>query len=130
MLFRSPLKGFILILWIGFMYLATVINEWTATDIPSPFLFELAHVIIHALGFAILALLVIWAAEKSEKMLLAILFAALIVGLGQEVIQSVMRSAINPGLSLFDLLVDSVGAMLGMGVMNLLIMRKRRRDDA
>lgn len=96
------------------MYLVTA--AVTRIDIRlAPPLLEARNIAIHLTGYAVLGLLVTASTQTplTRRDRLVILGAALALGLGQEVLQSILRSQIFLANSLFDLGVDTAGAWLG-----------------
>ncbi len=123
-----------MILWISLLMIMTVITEWLAEDVPPSWKAELARVIIHASGFAILAITALWAVRRVGREALPVIIGiALATGLGQETLQSLMRGRLDLAGSLFDLGVDMSGAFIGFRVHHLITGRGagkiQDRDD-
>ena len=78
-------------------------------------LVESQHIIIHFFGYALLALLMIIAfPPETRRVIVVLLGLALLIGVGQETIQSIARRRLYLGPSLFDLGVDLSGAAVGL----------------
>ena len=114
------------IAWLIIMYVATAL---TAGIDASPegglelVVSEARHVIIHALGYAVQAWLVIYALDplnrtNSTRVAVVLMGLTLALGVGQETIQTIARQEIFPLNSLFDLVVDVGGAGVGWWVYN------------
>ena len=79
--------------------------------------FEFNHAVLHAATFAVLAGLLVFAhraplADKRHVMIPVILLASVLVGIGQEALQSAAREHIVLGNSLFDIACDVTGSAL------------------
>ncbi len=105
-------------LWVAALYLATAINEaFPHPEHASP-LIEARQVAIHLIGYAVLAALVAHGLSGQghppiHVAALAIGLAPLL-GLGQEALQTILRQEFRPIGSVIDLLVDTLGAALGL----------------
>lgn len=109
--------------WLIAIYLIT----WLAADIEPPprnfwerVWFEAYHIFAHSFVYAVQigllagALRLTPAAVRPRARLFVPLLALMaVLGLGQETLQSLLRSHITVSGSLFDLLVDTGGAWLG-----------------
>lgn len=76
---------------------------------------------VHTASYAVQAALIAWAAGSPPRLLgrsevWVVLATALALGIGQEVLQTVIRVQAYPLNSLFDLGVDVSGAALGLWV--------------
>ena len=109
------------IAWLVTLYVATAL---TAGVDASPegglalILFEARHVIMHSLAFAIQAWLIAHALRlpSSKNAIhngLLLIALVLILGIGQEVLQSLYRQEIRMLASLWDLAVDTAGGAAG-----------------
>ena len=107
--------------WLIALYAATALTariDTSPDDVLMLFLFELRHVIMHLLAFAIQAWLIAHAVQlpsdpdtkRDGGRLIALV---LILGFGQEALQSVYRSEIRAVASLWDLVVDTGGGAAG-----------------
>lgn len=91
------------------------------------FWFDFQHMILHAAAYGVLAGLLAlpgWGQTRGECLSLLAVFLSivLVVGLGQEAIQTVIRWEARPGDSLGDLASNFTGAALTLG----LVLAKRR----
>jgi VanZ family protein len=101
------------------LYIATAVLARLDTSHLPPALLELRNVFIHGCAFCILALLIRWSAGLTGRPLTPpetrlLLLLALGFGVGQEVLQTVIRQRAFPVNSLFDVCVDTTGAGLGL----------------
>ena len=101
----------------------TAITALLNTSHLPPALLEIRNVFIHGSAFLVLALVMRWSAglagrslTGSEVRLLVLL--ALFFGIGQEVLQAIIRLRTFPVNSLLDLSVDTSGAALGVWLSN------------
>jgi hypothetical protein len=93
------------------LYVATVINEILRVGPEDPLLFEAQQIAVHMVSYAVQAWLI---ARATPAPAAALIGLAVVVGLGQEVLQSLVRGFILPLGSLVDLVVDGAGAGLGV----------------
>lgn len=99
------------LVWVITIYLVTGLSE----SLPSPDLLEVQRIIIHTLGYAFLGWLMVIAREpRPIRVGLILVGLALLVGAGQEILQSLSRGRVYLAASLFDLGVDGIGAALGL----------------
>jgi VanZ family protein len=106
--------------WLGALYLVTTVTATLKMNI-DPTLLELRNVAIHAaayaIQFALVARAVFGGGRRPERRDIPILLGtALALGVGQEILQAVLRQRTYPVNSLLDLTVDVVGAGLGLWV--------------
>lgn len=85
------------------------------------FWFDFQHVILHAAAYGVLAGLMAlpaWGKTRKQHLSLLVVFLSvvLLVGLGQEAIQTVIRWEVRPADSLSDLASNFTGATLTLGV--------------
>lgn len=104
--------------WLVALYVVTSLTATLKTNI-DPTLLEFRNVALHAATYAIQFALVRWAVFDEGRQLvqqdmLILLGAALVLGLGQETLQVLLRGRIFPVNSLLDLTVDVAGARLGL----------------
>jgi hypothetical protein len=96
----------------------TVQPQATAYEIQkSVWWFEFNHAVLHAATFAVLAGLLVFAdltsfAGKWRIIIPLILITSMLVGIGQEALQSAVRSRVVLGNSLFDVACDVAGASI------------------
>ncbi len=79
--------------------------------------FEVRHVLAHGFVYAVQAVLLARLAAPpavNGRGRTIVLAAAVALGVGQEVLQSLLRGRVTPGGSLLDLTVDLGGAALGL----------------
>jgi VanZ family protein len=125
------MKHVIVYLWMAAMYGGTLIAALFFHSKLAPPILELRNVVIHSTGYAVMAGLIVWALAATErferKRTLAVLAGVgLLMGIGQEILQVVLRNRVFLGNSLFDLGVDTAGVCL---CVLLLYRRARRRGD-
>ncbi len=106
--------------WLIALYLVTSLTATLKTDI-DPTLLEFRNVTIHAtayaIQFALVARAVFGGGRRPERRDTVILLAtALMLGVGQEILQATLRQHVYPVNSLLDLTVDVAGAALGLWV--------------
>lgn len=106
--------------WLVALYIVTVL---TATLRPNldPTVLEFRNIALHATVFAIQFVLVRRAVLKNGQWLRVqdirvLLVVALALGIGQEVLQAMLRGRVYPLNSLLDLTVDVLGASLGLWI--------------
>lgn len=103
------------ILWMTALYLATAANEILHVGPEDPLLFEAQQIAVHTVSYAVQAWLLARAiAPTSSRKRLALIALTLTIGVGQEALQSLIRGDIAALGSLVDLIVDGVGAVLGL----------------
>ena len=117
---RSTLKRLAAPLYLVLLYLATAATALLDTSL-SPALLEVRNILIHSCAFLGLALVMRWSAGLLGRSLAGweirlLLLLALGFGLGQEVLQAVIRLRVFPVNSLLDIGVDTTGAALGLWI--------------
>ncbi len=125
------MKHVFVYLWMAAMYAGTLIAALFFHSKLAPPILELRNVAIHSTGYAVLAGLIAWALDAPRRIerkqaLAVIAGVGLILGIGQEILQTVLRNRAFLGNSLFDLGVDTTGAYLCTLI---LYRRARRRAD-
>lgn len=106
-------------LWLLAVYVVTALTA-TNNILPVPLeLLEARNIIVHATTYAITGVLLAWAGDRpgqrfDTRALLVLLITALLLGVGQEALQAVLRGRIRLLQSLFDLFVDTGGAAVGL----------------
>jgi VanZ family protein len=99
------------------LYVATAATATLRFNMAPPVL-EARNIVIHTTGYAVQAILIVraltwrgrgWPIGHSAVLALT----ALALGVGQEVLQSVLRGQVFLANSLFDLGIDLIGAALG-----------------
>jgi hypothetical protein len=116
------LKRYLPIFWLVGLYLITALTE--GLD-PAPelwwqrVLFESRHVLVHSIAFAVGGILIRYAFDRDDATLRpadfrGMLVIMLLVGVGQESIQTIMRQRIAWIGSPADLAVDVVGGFIGL----------------
>jgi VanZ family protein len=113
------------ILWMAALYVATLINEMFRVGPEDLLLFEAQQIIVHTVSYAVQAWLIASAVNAPATALIGL---AVVIGLGQEVLQSLVRGFILPLGSLVDLIVDGAGAALGLWLLGLWRGRSRKFD--
>lgn len=113
------------------MYGGTLIAALFFHSKLAPPILELRNVVIHSTGYAVLAGLIVGALDAPNRFerkhtLAVIAGVGLLMGIGQEILQAVLRHRVFFANSLFDLGVDTTGACLCVLV---LYRRARRRAD-
>jgi hypothetical protein len=101
----------------GKMVVPQVAPDATAEQIRQAWLlFEIKHVILHAAAYAALAWLLMLphAGRHPTRIGLAVCCVILVTGVGQELIQALVRWDLRPGNSLLDIISDSAGAALAL----------------
>ncbi|MBN1311054.1 MAG: hypothetical protein JXB30_06505 [Anaerolineae bacterium] len=83
--------------------------------------FELKHVILHAAAYSVLVWLLAWPyggdwKKKRRRFLVNLLTAILLIGLGQEAVQSIVRWQIRLTNSLVDLASNTGGAAMTLAM--------------
>ncbi|HPV08267.1 MAG: VanZ family protein [Aggregatilineales bacterium] len=106
-------------LWLIAVYVVTAITATNNILPVPPELLEARNIIVHATTYAITGVLLAWAGDRPGQRfdagaLLVLLITALLLGVGQEVLQSLLRGRIRLLPSLFDLFVDTSGAAVGL----------------
>ncbi len=106
--------------WMAALYAATAVTA-TITFPMAPPLLEARNIAAHTVSYAVQAALIAWAAGSPPRLLghgeaWVVLATVLALGIGQEVLQTVVRAQAYPLNSLFDLGVDVSGAALGLWV--------------
>lgn len=106
-------------LWLIAVYVVTAITATNNILPVPPELLEARNIIVHATTYAITGVLLAWAGDRPGQRfdagaLLVLLITALLLGVGQEVLQSLLRGRIRLLPSLFDLFVDTGGAAVGL----------------
>ena len=114
------------------MYVATAATALLDTSRLPPTLLELRNVLIHSSAFLVLALVVRWSAGILDRLLTPsetrlLLLLALGLGIGQELLQTLIRQRVFPVNSLFDLCVDTGGAALGLWLGSRLLTRLQKQ---
>lgn len=111
------------LLWMVFVYAFIAL---TAREGPPPPAFglrvvlgELRHGVAHTLVFALQAALIVWPLlaqghRLARRDAALVLGTALLIGIGQEVLQAVLRGRAYPVGTTLDLLADIGGAALGL----------------
>lgn len=115
---RPSLKRLAAPLYLVLLYLATAATALLDTAL-SPALLEARNILIHSGAFLGLALVMRWSAGLAGRPLAGwevrlLLLLALGFGLGQEVLQALIRLRVFPVNSLLDISVDTTGAALGL----------------
>ncbi len=106
-------------LWLLAVYVVTALTA-TNNILPVPLeLLEARNIAVHATTYAVTGVLLAWAGDRpgqrfDTRALLVLLITALLLGVGQEVLQSLLRGRIRLLPSLFDLFVDTSGAAVGL----------------
>ena len=75
-------------------------------------IFEFKHIIIHASGFALLAWMILQSIPPSNRLHLTVLLLILVFGLGQEMMQSLLRWDVRPLNSALDIASDLGGGLV------------------
>ncbi len=123
----------LIILWLLALYGATTVQFLLRTDLPQ-WQLELRQIVLHLAAYGVGGWLMARAwhglpgAGRRHWLLLVVVMAAL-VGLGQEVLQSLLRGMVRAGPSLFDLAVDALGAFSAVMVFNRVRSRRARLSD-
>lgn len=106
------------ILWLIGSYIATVVMEVIGPPPDNRILFEARHIAIHTAGYAVQIWLIARALDLPRTLpgreRVGLIALAAVFGVGQEVLQSVMRSRMALLASAFDVGVDSMGAALAL----------------
>jgi hypothetical protein len=115
--------------WVTIIYFITAVTAPLDTSgIPGPIL-ETRNAVIHATGYAILGSLIVWSIVASpttdHRLLGLVVICALAVGLGQEILQVLIRHQVYPINSAFDLMCDTLGATGGWWLGNRLADRRQ-----
>lgn len=105
--------------WTVALYLVTALTSTVEILPMAPPLIEARNIVTHTAGYAVLAALVAWALGAPARPLTrrettGILALSLVLGVGQESLQTALRGEAYLLNSLFDLLVDVGGAALGL----------------
>lgn len=116
-------------LYLGLVYLATALVAMFSRSHLLPAVLEVRNVLIHSSAYLLLALIVRWSADRWDGRLprrdwFVLLGLALSIGIGQEVLQTLIRARAYPINSMFDLLVDTTGAALGLLIVDRLAARR------
>ena len=116
-------------LYLVLVYLATTLAAMFSRSHLAPALLELRNVLIHSSAYLLLAVIVRWSADRwggplPRRDWFVLLGLALSLGIGQEVLQLVIRARAFPVNSLFDLMVDTTGAALGLWIVDRLVARR------
>lgn len=111
------------LLWMVLVYAFIAFTARTGPP-PPPFslrlvLGELRHGVAHTLVFAVQAALIVWPLlaqghRLTRRDVALVLGTALLIGIGQEVLQAVLRDRAYPISTTLDLLADVGGAALGL----------------
>ncbi len=110
------------VMWVLGMYVATALTagvDAAPAGGAARVLFEARHIVIHALGFAVLGMLIAWplrVSARPDRSWMTLFGAALGVGIGQEALQAVLRERVYLGNSLLDAATDVMGAVLGLWI--------------
>jgi hypothetical protein len=108
------------LLWLLALYIgtaATVGLDPAPDALLARILFEARHVLMHTVAFSGQIALVAWALRvesPQRRAWIGLAGLALALGVGQEVIQALLRGQVFPVNSAFDLLVDAAGGALGL----------------
>lgn len=105
--------------WLFALYIVTAVTARNDLLPVPPELLEARNIIVHAVTYAVLGVLLAWASDRPGRRFdarawLVLLSTALILGVGQEALQTVLRWRLRPAQSLFDLFVDTSGAAAGL----------------
>jgi hypothetical protein len=104
----------------GKMVVPQVAPDATAEQIRQAWLlFEIKHIVLHAAAYAALAWLLVlphagWGKRYSMRIGLMVCFVIAATGVGQELIQALVRWDLRPGNSLLDIVSDSAGAAMAV----------------
>ncbi len=107
--------------WLVMLYIATALTAGVDARPEGGFdliLFEARHGVIHLLAFAVEAWLIACALRLSgnsgtERDGIGLIVLALVLGIGQEALQSLYRHEVRVLASLWDVAVDATGGALG-----------------
>lgn len=114
------------IIWMFGLYLVTTLTAGFDIE-PSNLLQviwnEVQHVVIHVFGYAVQVWLIAHAlgpATRSNRGRTAavLIGLGLVLGIGQEVLQTLVRAELRLLPSIFDLVTDTAGAWLGLRIYN------------
>jgi len=116
---QQPRKTWMRVLaagWVAAIYLATFAMHLLGPDRDPGLAVQARNAGIHALGYGLLGMLVMWAAQPAslEQCGMSALVAAfaLLIGIGQETLQAILRMRVELVNSTFDLVVDTTAAAL------------------
>lgn len=120
-------RHLLLYLWVITLYIVTAVTTLVDVLPVPPQLIEVRNIAVHFSAYAVLGALLGWAVGEpgqrfSSGEWAVLLVTALLLGLGQETLQTVLRDRIYPLNSLFDLFVDVCGVAAGL----LLVSHARR----
>lgn len=123
------LRHILAYLWMLSLYSVTAVAALFDVLPVRPELLEVRNVVVHATTYAVQGLLFAWAVDQPrhrvrfDRRTWQIMLAAIaMMGIGQEILQTVLRRRVYPINSVFDVVVDVSGAALGL----LLYTRLRR----
>jgi VanZ family protein len=124
-------RHLLLYLWVIALYVVTAVTTLVDVLPVPPQLLEVRNIAVHFSAYAVLGALLAWAVGGSGQRFdrrewAVLLLTALLLGLGQEVLQTVLRNRAYPLNSLLDLAVDVSGAAAGLW----LVTRARRGSMA
>ena len=113
---KMTVRRLLVVGWIVGLYCVTALAALFDIAPQQPALLELRNIIAHAVAYAATALLFRWSMARSltERELWLTLALMLALGMGQELLQTRLRRQAFPLNSLLDLVVDVVGARLGL----------------
>lgn len=107
----------LIILWVLALYGATTVQFLLRTDL-AVWQIELRQIALHLVAYGAGGWLMARAWHGLPHWMLAVVGMAVLLGGGQETLQSVLRLAVQVGPSLFDLAVDALGAFIAVMVFN------------
>ena len=119
--------------WMIALYVGTALIAGKDPRPPGGFellVFETRHILTHIAVYGIQAWLLARAAiydrpEESRRSLPLWLAMTILIGVGQEVLQNALRGAIRFWPSAFDVVIDGVGAALGLWLFAIRTRRNR-----
>lgn len=107
-------------LWLISLYLVTDVTAVNDFLPVRPELLEVRNILVHSTAYAIQAFLIAWALDQDEplrfdaRMWKILLGTVVVMGIGQEILQTVLRDRAYPVNSVFDVFVDTSGAATGL----------------
>lgn len=107
--------------WLVMLYIATALTagvDATPERSTEQILFEMRHIAMHLLAFAVQAWLIAHALRpagdlETKRSGLWLVVLVLVLGIGQEVLQGLYRHEMRTWASLWDLTVDTSGGAIG-----------------
>jgi len=107
------------VIWLVAIYVVTVLSEGfdpPPTELWARVLFELKHVAAHSFVFGVQTILIFtglrWGVRPSNLSLAPLVALIIVLGLGQETLQSLLRHQVTIPGSAFDLATDGTAALL------------------